>query len=132
MNDKIVVLDSNLLIYYLNASLSEVVRQRVNDAIEAGAFISIITRIEVLGWFRHNDESKNRAEDLLDNLREQPLNEEIVKLCIQLRQTLSIKVPDAIIRATARYLDRPLMTRNIKDFQKVPGLKLFNPFEFDQ
>ena len=73
MNDKIVVLDSNLLIYYLNASLSEVVRQRVNDAIGAGAFISVITRIEVLGWFGHNDESKSRTEDLLENLREHNL-----------------------------------------------------------
>jgi len=74
----------------------------------------------------------SRAEDLLNNIREQPLNEEIVKLCIQLRQTLSLKVPDAIIAATARYLDIPLMTRNIKDFQKVPGLKLFNPFEINE
>jgi len=60
MNDKTVVLDSNLLIYYLNASFSEEVRQQVNDAIEAGAIISVITRIEILGWFKHNDESKPR------------------------------------------------------------------------
>jgi predicted nucleic acid-binding protein len=126
------VFDSNLLIYYLNASLSESARQQVDDAIETGAFISVITRIEILGWTKHSDESKSRAEDLLSNLSEQPLNEEIVKLCIQLRQTTSLKVPDAIIAATARHLERPLMTRNIKDFKKVPNLKLFNPFEPDE
>jgi len=83
------------------------------------------------------------AEDLLSNLSEQPLSEEIVKRCIQLRQTTSLKVPDAIIAATALHLERPLVTRNINDFQKVPNLseekvfaeqklfplKLFNPFE---
>ncbi|MEN8214901.1 MAG: type II toxin-antitoxin system VapC family toxin [Pseudomonadota bacterium] len=123
------VFDSNMLIYYLNASFSQSVRQQVDDAIETGAFISVITRIEVLGWHKHNDESLSSAEELLSNLSEQPLNEEIVKWCIQLRQTTSLKVPDAIIAATAKYLELPLMTRNIKDFQKVPDLKLFNPFE---
>jgi len=83
---------------------------------------------EVLGWTEHTIESLTSAEDLLNRLHEQPLNDEIVRWCIQLRQTLVLKVPDAIIAATALYLDRPLMTRNIKDFQKVPGLKLFNPF----
>jgi len=126
------VFDSNLLIYYLNASLSQSARKQVDDVIETGAFISVITRIEVLGWHKHSDKSKSSAEDLLDNLTEQPLSDEIVKLCIQLRQTTSLKVPDAIIAATALYLELPLITRNIKDFQKVPNLKLFNPFEPDK
>jgi hypothetical protein len=51
------VFDSNLLIYYLNASLTQSARQQVDDAIETGAFISVITRIEVLGWHKHSDES---------------------------------------------------------------------------
>jgi len=94
-----------------------------------GAFISVITRIEVLGWTQHTENSLSIAEELLNLFNEQSLNEEIVKLCIQLRQTTSLKVPDAIIAATALHLKLPLMTRNIKDFQKVPHLQLFNPFE---
>ncbi|MEK8018842.1 MAG: type II toxin-antitoxin system VapC family toxin [Candidatus Parabeggiatoa sp.] len=123
------VFDSNILIYYLNASLNELARQQVQDAIERGAFISVITRIEVLGWFNHTNPSLSRAEDLLSYFTEQPLSEEIVKCCIQLRQSTSLKVPDAIIAATALHLELPLMTRNIKDFQKVPDLKWINPFE---
>jgi predicted nucleic acid-binding protein len=83
----------------------------------------------VLGWTEHTIASLTSAEDLLKRINEQPLNDESVKLCIQLRQTLPLKVPDAIIAATALYLEMPLMTRNTKDFQKVPNLKLFNPFE---
>ena len=123
------VFDSNIPIYYLNASLNELARQQVEDAIERGAFISVITRIEILGWFNHTNESLNRAEDLLSYLTEQPLTEEIVKCCIQLRQSTSLKIPDAIIAATALDLELPLMTRNIKDFKKVPDLKWINPFE---
>jgi len=52
-----------------------------------------------------------------------------VKCCIQLRQSTSLKIPDAIIAATALDLELPLMTRNIKDFKKVPDLKWINPFE---
>jgi len=123
------VFDSNMLIYYLNASLSQSARQQVDEAIETGAFISVMTRIEVLGWHKHSDESLSSAEELLSNLSEQPLSEEIVTLCIQLRQKFSLKVPDAIIAATALHLKLPLITRNINDFKKVPELKLVNPFE---
>ncbi|OQW88978.1 MAG: hypothetical protein BWK78_07965 [Thiotrichaceae bacterium IS1] len=51
------VLDSNMLIYYLNASLTESVRQQVEEAIGQRAFISTITRIEVLGWHQHSPTS---------------------------------------------------------------------------
>jgi len=48
---------------------------------------------------------------------------------IMYRQLTKLKLPDAIIAATALHLGMPLMTRNVKDFQKVPDLDLFNPFE---
>jgi len=123
------VFDTNILIYHLNDSLGDDAEQLLEKAFESGSYISVITRIELLGWHKHSDESLSSTEDLLSNLSEQPLSEEIVKRCIQLRQTTSLKVPDAIIAATALYLELPLVTRNINDFQKVPNLKLFNPFE---
>jgi predicted nucleic acid-binding protein len=123
------VLDSNMLIYYLNASLTESVRQQVEEAIEQQAFISTITRIEVLGWHQHSPTSFSQAKELLNHLSEQSLNEAVVNLCIQLRQTTPLKLPDTIIAATALHLGLPLMTRNVSDFQKVPHLTLFNPFE---
>jgi predicted nucleic acid-binding protein len=123
------VFDTNILIYHLNDDLGDDAEKLLEKALESGSYISIITRIELLGWTKHSDESLSSAENLLSMFCEQPLSEEIVKLCIQLRQTISLKLPDAIIAATAKHLELPLITRNIKDFQKVPGLKLFNPFE---
>ena len=123
------VLDTNILIYHLNGCLDDNAEQFLAKAFESNAYISVITRIELLGWFKHTEKSLSSAEELLNILNEQPLKEEIVTLCIQLRQTTSLKTPDAIIAATALHLQLPLMTRNIKDFQKVPHLQLFNPFE---
>jgi len=123
------VLDTNILIYHLNDSLEDDAEQFLQKAIESNSYLSVITRIELLGWTQHTVQSLSSAEELLNLFNEQPLNEEIVKRCIQLRQTISLKVPDAIIAATALSLKLPLMTRNIDDFQKVPHLQLFNPFE---
>ena len=36
---------------------------------------------------------------------------------------------DAVIAATALYHKQPLVTRNIKDFDRVEGLDIVNPFE---
>ncbi len=123
------VFDSNILIYYLNGSLNDSVRRQVEDMIKLGSFISVITRIEVLGWSKNTATSLSSAKDLLKCINEQALSEEIVKLCIQLRQNYSLKLPDAMIAATALHLEIPLMTRNVKDFQKVSNLEIINPFE---
>lgn len=45
-------------------------------------------------------------------------------LTIELLQTVNIKLPDAIIAATALYLDLPLLTFDA-DFSRIPNLKLF-------
>lgn len=40
-----------------------------------------------------------------------------------------IKLPDAIIAATALANNKILVTRNVDDFMKVKSLEIFNPFE---
>ncbi|MEI7828052.1 MAG: type II toxin-antitoxin system VapC family toxin [Euryarchaeota archaeon] len=57
-----------------------------------------------------------------------PLHEEIIRLCISFRQNYPIKLPDAIIAATALHAKVPLMTRNMTDFERVPELKMVDPF----
>jgi len=44
------VFDSNILIYHLNDKLDEAAQIMMEQAIEAGAFVSVVTRIEILGW----------------------------------------------------------------------------------
>jgi len=123
------VIDSNVLIYHLNGALTPVAERRVKAAIGAGGFISVITRIEILGWQGQTEDSLRIASSLLDLIGEKPLTETIVQLCIDLRQSHRIKLPDAIIAATALDLGLPLMTRNTTDFDEVENLELVNPFQ---
>jgi toxin FitB len=126
-----VLLDTNILIYHLNDSLPTGVREQVEATIRVGATISVITRIEVLSWATYsagggNDDS---ALSLLGVLREEALTEEIASRTIAIRRAARLKLPDALIAATALTLDLPLMTRNADDFRRVEGLRIINPFE---
>ncbi len=121
------VFDSNILIYYLNRTLPHAARVQVDRWITEGAAISIITRIEVLSFPMTADE-RQQAEELLAQFDETPLQEAIVQRTIALRQQHRIRLPDAVIAASALERGVPLVTRNVRDFQGIPGLTLLNPF----
>ena len=122
------IIDTNILIYHLAGVLTDQAEATLAGALESGSYISIITRIELLGWRKHSPDSLKAAGALLQSISEIPLYEEIIHLCINFRQNYSIKLPDAIIAATARNAKLPLMTRNMTDFEQIPELKMVDPF----
>lgn len=122
------LIDTNILIYYLNEQLPESVKTQVDTQLLAGSSISIITRIEVLGWQGHSEESRIAAQALLSLCEEISLNHAIADCCIELRKNYKIKLPDAIIAGTALVQKQTLMTRNTDDFIKIEALSTVNPF----
>ena len=122
------VFDSNILIYHLNEKLDATAEAMLAQALEEGAFISIITRIEILGWPGQSTDASQRAKNFLDQFSEQALTDGIADRCIALRQQRRIKIPDAIVAATAQQLGLPLVTRNTDDFKWIDGLELIDPF----
>ena len=89
-----------------------------------------LSRIEVLGWSGHSEQSVQDARQfLIQHLDEYPLTEVIVHRCTSLRRQYSLKLPDAIIAATALHLQLPLVTRNTDDFKNIEDLSLINPFD---
>jgi predicted nucleic acid-binding protein len=56
-----------------------------------------------------------------------PLTEAIVLRTIAICKQGKIKLPDAIIAATALTADCTLVTRNEKDFKNIAGLRMLNP-----
>jgi predicted nucleic acid-binding protein len=122
------VFDSNILIYHLNDALPSSVLNHVESWITEGAVISVMSRIEVLGYPQTADQLQ-QAMRLLAYFDEIPLHEPVVQRTIALRQQYRIRLPDALIAATALYLGFPLVTRNTQDFQTINGLIILNPFE---
>ncbi|MDX1655057.1 MAG: type II toxin-antitoxin system VapC family toxin [Candidatus Competibacteraceae bacterium] len=120
--------DSNILIYHFNNALSPLGRALLKEGLRHGAAMSVITRIECLGY-PYPEEPLAKAQRLLDALVEIELDATVVARTIQLRRHRKIKIPDAIVAATALYLNLPLVTRNIRDFRGIEGLRLINPFE---
>ncbi|HSF32794.1 MAG TPA: type II toxin-antitoxin system VapC family toxin [Candidatus Tectomicrobia bacterium] len=121
------VFDSNILIYHLNDALPLSVLNQVESWITEGAVISVMSRIEVLGYPQTVDQLQ-QAMQLLAYFEEIPLHEAVVQRTITLRQQYRIRLPDALIAATALDLGFPLVTRNTQDFQAINDLIMLNPF----
>jgi len=123
------VLDSNILIYHVNGQLDSAAERVVFSLFEGPIYISVISRIEILAWKGHSDESREMTEGVLRTLTEIGLDESVVQSTVTIRRLGAVKLPDAIIAASALCLGLPLVTRNTSDFGKIEGLRLINPFE---
>ncbi|MFM1899809.1 MAG: Ribonuclease VapC [Cyanobacteriota bacterium] len=81
--------------------------------------ISVITWIEVLVGCREGESS--RVRDWLESFPRLALDEAIAAETVVLRQRHGLKIPDAILLATARCSNVTLATRNAKDFPLALG-----------
>ncbi|NEP13225.1 MAG: type II toxin-antitoxin system VapC family toxin [Symploca sp. SIO2C1] len=120
--------DTNILIYHLNGRLNETGTALLRQGLSGQGAYSIISRIEVLG-FDQSEAADIQAKRILSRLIELPLTSEIAEGTIILRKCFRIKVPDAIIAATALEYSLQLVTRNQDDFAKIEHLRLIDPFE---
>ncbi len=89
--------------------------------------ISVITYMETLGYSFGSTDEKDKIESILSCFEMVYLDEAIVKSVIEIRSKNKIKLPDAIIAATANVQNSTLLTRNIKDFDGIATL-LKNPY----
>jgi hypothetical protein len=106
---------TNILVFLLSGS--ENIKQY-----EGNHFgISIITEIELLGWYKITKKQKQVIKGLMRELTIFPLNEMIKEATIHLKQNQKIKTPDAIIAATSQWLRIPLLTAD-KDFKHIEDL----------
>jgi predicted nucleic acid-binding protein len=123
------LVDTNILIYYLAGSLEPEEKPIIDKILQESFNISIITRIELLGWKGHSPEGLIKARHLLDCARCISLTDTIAEKAIEIRKEASITLPDAVIAASALSLDAILVTRNVRDFTNVDGLRFYNPFQ---
>lgn len=65
------------------------------------------------------------AAALLAPLGEVPVDRTIAERAGRIRRTTGIRLPDALIAATAMARSMMLVTRNRRDFDRIPGLALY-------
>ncbi|MBK7002037.1 MAG: type II toxin-antitoxin system VapC family toxin [Rhodoferax sp.] len=119
------VLDSSALILFLNDALPEHAVALLQDHLQRGqALISSIVRAEVLAWSGHTTKSLAVTMDLLDICQLIPVGKTVADEAARIRRETGLKLPDALIAATALLQPARLLTANSKDFRRVPGLVL--------
>ena len=112
------LIDTNVVIYYFNGLTEE---EKLHEIITKSFNISIITKIEFLGWgeFLTDENLYSKAKEFISYASVFALNEEIAEQTIRLRQQLKTKTPDAIIAATALANNLQVVTHNTKDFTRL-------------
>lgn len=124
------LLDTNICLYFLNRSLTPSAYEFVSAILDTqGIRISVVTQIELLGFRFPSDEEKTATESLVNDAMILTLNEAVVLKTIAIRRQYRIKLPDAIIAATALVHGLTLVTRNVADFAVVDTLRVVNPFQ---
>ena len=84
--------------------------------------------MEILGH-RCRDKSEEKfIQELLELFKTLYIDREIADKVIEIRKKGRIKLPDAIIAATAISNELFLITRNVDDFKKIE-VSISNPFE---
>lgn len=105
-----VLFDTCILIDYLRG----IVPARTECDRHADRAISIVTWMEVLAGATAANEADTRT--LLLYFQLLPLTEEVAERAVTIRRKHKMKLPDAIIKATAEMDGRVLITRNTRDF----------------
>ncbi|WP_373511428.1 type II toxin-antitoxin system VapC family toxin [Persicitalea sp.] len=122
------ILDSNTAIYLLNGTLNAISSKAIADIADKPFVLSVIGRIELLGWEASNEEEALKVVLFVRAAVVLPLNEPVIERTIAIRRKYKIKLPDAIIAATALEYNLKLITRNVADFDSIEGLTVVNPF----
>lgn len=84
-------------------------------------YVSIITYMEVYAYEFTNPEEKNLIDEIFANLEIVEINKVIADQAIIYRKnkTKKIKLPDAIILATTKFLGADLLTDDHDDFRNI-------------
>ena len=122
------LLDSNVIIGFLASRIPESGMKMVSAIVNQKPVISVISQIEVLRY-SGSPENELVLNNFINSSVIYSLSPAIIQQTIELCRKSKIKLPDAIIAATALSEKFILITRNIDDFKNISGLELINPWE---
>ena len=118
------LLDTNVIIDFSALKLPEKAYRQLSIIIDSSPQISIINKIELLSI----SDVPEQILAFVDEANVIKLDDDIVSKTIEVRRKYKLKLPDAIIAATAIVMELQLITRNAVDFRRIKGLKLIDPY----
>jgi predicted nucleic acid-binding protein len=122
--------DTNTAIYYLQQQFPENAEMFIDELLLTETpIISAITEVELLCWKTVSEKDLQVLNDFIKDATVIELEQAIKIKTAEIRKAHKIKLPDAIIAATAIVYNLTLLTRNTIDFKNLVQLKMLNPFE---
>jgi predicted nucleic acid-binding protein len=115
--------DSNIFIYAIQPKY-QVLRQW---CLLYDIWASEITRLEVLGYHKLHKPDMCDLTRLFELTGLYPVTAMVIDKAIVLRQQRKMSIGDAVIAATALEHRQTLVTRNVRDFEWIKGLRVLNP-----
>jgi len=120
MNGNHLAADTNIILYLFNGD------DRISEILSGKQlYISFIKELEILSFKQISKSGLQKAEQFISQCKVVDINEEIKKKSIEIRKTFSLKLTDAIVAATAIYLQFPLITAD-SDFKRIKELELIH------
>lgn len=114
----VILADTNVLIYLLEGD--KTIAEFFDDNIIC---ISFITELELLTARKYTSPQLQKINALIEKVSIYDYNQVIKHSCIKFRQKYSLKLPDAIIAATAFSYNLPLFTADIH-YSKIAEIKI--------
>lgn len=118
MNGTNCLVDTNILIHLQNG-----VKQIVEFINDKFLFISFVTELELLSHPNLTKADEVIVRSMINDCILIDINERIKKETIRIRRKHKIKLPDAIVAASAICFDLPLITCD-KGFRIISGLNI--------
>ncbi len=116
------IVDSNIIIYSARPEYIALTRylQTNEDYVNA----SLISSLEVLGFYNLSERDKFYFEDYFRSITVFPITSLVIDKAIELRQQRKRSLADSIIAATALLHSMPVLTNNVADFADIDGLQV--------
>ena len=80
--------------------------------------ISVITELELKSFPQISEKGLKIIDNLVNECQVIHLNQEVKKLAVEIRRARNLKLPDAIVAASASYAKLPIFTAD-KEFGKL-------------
>lgn len=121
------LIDTSAIIKYLNGSFPAAGLHFMDQVLEEQSNISFMSEIELRVWNPVDQSDKEVYDYFVTKSNVIGISQEVIDQTVAVRTLHRLKVPDAIIAATAIVNNMTLIADNDKDFLKVDSLSYLNP-----